>query len=99
MIIRGTTPTIKFTFNVVDPANIAAAYLTITGQTVTEKDISSMTVGEDFVSWDFTQEETLAFTPGKEVAIQLRYRTTDGKAYATRRIRETVIDVDKEGVI
>lgn len=99
MIVRGTTPTIKFTFNVIDPVDIVAAYLTITGTTKIEKGISDMTIGENYVSWDFSQEETLAMIPGKEVAIQMRYRTADGKAYATRRIRETIADVDKDGVI
>ena len=52
MIIKGTTPTIRWTFDVVNPATITTAYLTFKQgcgpdvekwETVLEKDISGMT--------------------------------------------------------
>ena len=60
-IIRGTTPTIKYTFHTVRPSDISVAYLTAKqgGVTKLEKDLTAATVGTDYLAWTLTQEETL----------------------------------------
>ena len=65
-IIRGTTPTIQFTFNYVDVDNISAAILTIKQSCVekVEKDITEATAGDKTLSWTLTQEESLSLATG-----------------------------------
>lgn len=77
-IIRATTPTIKYTFSVVDPADIITAIMTIkkSGTVVIEKELTDATVGEDNLSWTLTQAETLTVTGNAEV--MLNWVTGDG---------------------
>lgn len=65
-IIIGTTPTIKYRFRVVDVSTITTAFLTVekNGRNIVERDLTTATVGEDFLSWDLTQEETLRIGKG-----------------------------------
>ena len=98
-MVRGTTPTIKFKFSVVDPNDIVVAFLSVKQKNnVLEKDISDAVIGEDYISWDLTQAETLSFAKGA-VNIECRYRTTSGKAYKTKVLEEGVEDVQKDGEI
>lgn len=87
MIIRGTTPTIKYTFSVVDPANITTAILTIKkgGAIAIEKDLAAASVGEDSLSWTLTQAETLSVAGAAE--LMLNWLTQDG----TRGASETTM--------
>lgn len=70
-IIRGTTPTIEFTFSHISVADIATAILTIKqgGEILVEKDLTSATVGEDSLSWTLTQEECLDLKYGKSTVM------------------------------
>lgn len=60
-IVIGTTPTIKFTFNIVDPADITAAVMTIkyNGEIIIEKALADAAVGEHDISWILSQSDTL----------------------------------------
>lgn len=60
-IIRGTTPTITFTFSDISVLTIEAAYMTLKqcGDIVVEKTLSDATQGENSLSWKLTQEDTL----------------------------------------
>lgn len=60
-IIIGTTPTIIYTFSVVDVADIVTARLTIkqAGTIIIEKDLDDAVIGENSLSWTLTQTETL----------------------------------------
>ena len=100
-MIRGTTPTIRFTFNIIDPAQVTAAYLTILqgNKDVVEKDLSAATVGESFIEWTLSQENTLALSKCPTCQIQARYKTVDGKAYASRIYTVNVADILKDGEI
>ncbi len=84
-ITRGTTPTITYSFKVVDPADIEAAYLTITqaGNKVVELSLDTAEVGEHTLAWQLTQAETLLLNERFGAEIQLRYRLRDGTAHAT----------------
>lgn len=47
MIVRGTTPSIRYTFSTLNVADIIDAYLTIVqGETVIEKTLQDAEVGE-----------------------------------------------------
>lgn len=101
MIVRGTTPTVRFNFSAVDTANIVVAWLTIEqgGEEIISKDLSDATVGEGYLAWTLTQEETLAMSSKCDVSIQCRYLLNDGNAYATRIFADRPYEVIREGVI
>lgn len=65
-VIRATTPTIRYFFNTVSVADITKAYLTITKNDVVviEKELSEAVVGEDYIAWTLTQNETLSIPAG-----------------------------------
>ncbi len=89
-LTRGTTPTITYTFRVVDPAEIAVAELTIKqgGETLIERDLDTAIVvsteERKALEWTLTQAETLALETRPNAEMQLRYRLLDGSAHATR---------------
>lgn len=90
-IIKGTTPTIRYTFKVVDPSDISVAYLTIKvgNSAVIERDLTTATVEANALSWILTQVETLGIQ-GRKITTQINWRTTSGIRGASK---ETVIDV------
>lgn len=83
-IVRGTTPTITYTFDNVEVANITTALLTFKqdGSIVLQKALSDATVGEDSLSWTLTQAETLELG---ETEMMLNWVTTDGTRGVSRR--------------
>ena len=85
-IIRGTTPTIQYTFNVVSVENISAAILTIkqAGVVKVEKELSAATVGEKTLSWTLTQEESFLLKTGIS-AVMLNWLTADGTRGASKQ--------------
>lgn len=85
-IIRGTTPTIKYTFKTVDPSTITAAYLTITnGATKLEKELDTATVDAQnkTISWKLSQTETLSL--GDKVTSMLNWKLPDGTRGASHK--------------
>lgn len=60
-LVRGTTPILIYTFSEVNVSDISVAYLTIKQNNVAiiTKDLTEATVGENTISWQLTQEETL----------------------------------------
>lgn len=78
-IVKGTTPTIYYTFSTVSVQNISVAYLTIKqfGEIVVEKDISSASIRESALAWTLTQEETLLLDVGS-AKIMLNWLLSDG---------------------
>ena len=97
-IIRGTTPTIKYTVNDVEVANITSAYLTIKIDNDSthniEKELSSATVATKSISWKLTQTETLSF--GNNINIMLNWKTSDGTRGASEKTNILVSDNYKE---
>lgn len=100
MIPRGTTPTIRFAFNVIDVATIVVCYLTIQqGDLTIEKDLSEATIGGGgYLEWSLTQEETLALGDDN-IDIQIRYRLGDGRALQSKIYTVHPSMILKEGVI
>ncbi len=78
-IVIGTTPTITYTFKVVPVSSIVTAILTIKQRTgiVIEKTLADATVGENSLSWDLSQEETLLLGVRKGT-VMLNWVTADG---------------------
>ena len=101
MIIRGTTPPIRFTFSNVNPLEMTVAFLTIRqGNVVIEKDLSSASsVTDNVIEWLMTQEETLALEAGRLAQVQCRYKFESGAVGASRIYDENVYAVLKEGEI
>lgn len=100
MIARGTTPTIKYTFTEVNVTDITIAYLTVhQGSISIEHDLEDATVGDGYLEWTLSQEETLALSTKNFARIQCRYKTSDGNAYITEITEEKVYDILKEGEI
>lgn len=99
-IIRGTTPTIKYTFKKVDTANLTTAYLTIKqgSDVMVEKSISGAMRGEGYIQWVLTQEETLSLARGA-VTFMLNWKTADGTRGASEKRRINVVENDKNEVI
>ena len=99
-IIRGTTPTIKYTFKKIDVEDITTAYLTIliSGNIKIEKDISTATIENKYISWTLTQEETLSMTSNK-VTCQLNWKLSNGTRGASKKTPLLVESNTKEVVI
>lgn len=99
-IIRGTTPTIKYTFKKVDTADLTTAYLTVRqgNDIMIERDISTAEIAEGYVSWVLTQEETLSLARGA-VIFMLNWKTADGTRGASEKRRINVVENDKNEVI
>ena len=93
-IIRGTTPTLLYTFNNVNVSNITVAYLTLKTPEKIEKDLSEATVGEKSLAWTLTQAETLAF--GNSISAMINWKTADGTRGASEKVNITVEDNYKD---
>lgn len=95
---RGSTPTNTFELDIdLTAATVFVSYEQ-NGQVIVEKTGSDLTVTEDSIVLQLTQEETLRFKPG-EVLIQLRYVFPNGAADASNIIRTTAERIIKDGVI
>ena len=80
-IVIGTTPTIRYKFSIVDPADLSEAILTIKDSRKTEKlrkTLDTATVGTDSIEWTLTQEETLSLGTGSALSMMLNWLTADG---------------------
>lgn len=96
-IIRGTTPTITFTFSDIDVSTITVAIMSIkqSGSIKVEKKLANATVGEDSLSWKLTQEETLSFASNTQGTIACDWKLNDG----TRgRSNLLLFDIGEPGV-
>lgn len=100
MIIRGTTPPIRFTFTEVDPQAMTEAFLTIRqNDLLIEKGLAEAVVTEDSILWELTQGETLSLEEGWNAKVQCRYRFASGTAGASRIYEEPVYGILKDGEI
>lgn len=91
-IILGTTPTIKYSFNTVDTAEIVTAILTIKrgGTILLRKDLDEATVEEGVLSWKLAQADTIRIGAA-DAKMMLNWVTRDGTrgASAERDIKIT----------
>lgn len=98
-IIKGTTPTIIYTFNEISVANIVTAVLTIKRGTniIIEKTLAAATVGENSLSWKLSQEESLSVSGNAEM--MLNWVLGDGTRGASTMTSVTFAPNHKEEVI
>ena len=83
-VIKGTTPTIEYTFSTVQLSNMTKAIMTIKagGNIIVQKDMTTATVGQNKLSWTLTQSETLSC--GSETKVMLNWLLADGTRGATK---------------
>lgn len=95
-IIKGTTPTLVYTFNTVRIQDITTAVLTVkrSGEIKVERDLTTATVGNDKLSWTLTQAETLDVDGQAE--IMLNWKTADGVRGASDKMTVQFIANHKE---
>lgn len=105
---RGTTPTHIFEtigISLVDATEIYVTYQQPSGckcddyHVIVEKTIEDITVEEEQISLELTQEETLSFLEDVPVKVQIRAKFPDGKAVACQVMNVGAEEILKEGVI
>ena len=99
-MIRGTTPTLKFTIPF-DTDLLEEAFVTMVqnDKIIVEKRLSDCTVDKRKLSVRLTQEETLQFPAPAIAQVQLRVLTTDDVALATEPYTVKVKKLLADGVI
>lgn len=99
-IIRGTTPTIEFTFSEVDPAEIDTAIFTIKqhNEIMIERDLTTAVVGSNVISWTLTQEETLGLK-GENITAMVNWTLPSGIRGASIELEIEMLQNHKNEVI
>lgn len=110
IIRRGTTPTHTFTLPVksedveaiyVTYAQFETAVVELSGDDVSLTDVDT-DAGSDsgsVASITLSQTDTLLFNSGASAQVQVRFRSNDGTAFASQKIKIIIEDVVKDGVI
>lgn len=112
-MIRGTTPkhtfTLPFHTDIIDTVYITYRQECCYGKNIViergkdaAQGLDNCTFDGDKIIVELTQEETLAFMHGVQVAIQIRVKTTDGQTFnvlASEVIKVSVNEILKDGVI
>lgn len=99
-IVVGTTPTIKYVFSKVNVNDINIAILTISryNQVLITKTLDDATVGEDFISFILTQQETLDIGVG-EAEIMLNWVDNSGVRGTGKTAQVKFLDNDIKEVL
>ena len=99
-MIRGTTPTLEFTLPF-DVGILAEAWVTMAqkGEVVLDKQLSECQCGGNVLTVKLTQEETLSLKCNCLTEIQIRVRTVDGNALASKVMSVSPDRILKDGVI
>lgn len=99
-MIRGTTPTLEFTLPF-EVESLSALYVTFKqlGRTVVERQLKDCRYDGKVLYVDLTQDETLSFTAGHQVDMQIRAKFVSGKSVASEIMTTSVQRVLKGGVI
>ena len=99
---RGTTPTLKFK-TPYSSSLIDGGFVTFRqrGKVVIDKplDDSSVTIEDNKISVDLSQEETLSLTTVDDVDAQIRIILTTGKRAASNVVHIPVFEILKDGEI
>lgn len=79
-ITIGTTPSIRYDFKVMDPADFVQAILTIKdgNEEKIRKTLEDAQIGDGYIEFRLSQEETLSLGAGGRYEMMLNYKTTDG---------------------
>lgn len=79
-IIRGTTPTLIFTFNEIEPEDISICYLLIKQKenAIIEKTLQDSVIFNGGLSFTLTQSDTLSLSTAVPAKVVLDWKTTGG---------------------
>lgn len=101
IIIKGSTPLIRYNFNIINPAELTVCYLVIRQRDINiiEKGLEQATVAEKYIDWYLTQEEALKIDPKAEIEVQIRYKTNTGAVSASPITEVKGYEILKDGVI
>lgn len=99
---RGTSPTLTFTTPYA-AENILSGYITFEQRGAIVVDIAlndpNVTINDNSISVNLTQEQTLALTTADVCKIQIRALLIGGKAVASNIVQDTVCPILKDGEI
>lgn len=99
---RGTTCTHTFDFGFALPT-LTTLYATYyqSGAVIVEKALAAVVISADrtTVTVELSQADTLLFTADKRAQVQIRYKDSGNKAYATKKMDLVVNAVFKEGAV
>lgn len=99
---RGTTPTLTFT-TPYEAALIQSGYITFNQRSATVLDLPlsdpSVTIADESISVNLTQEQTLAMTTAAPCEAQIRAILTSGKAVASNIVCIPICAILKDGEI
>lgn len=100
-IIRGTTPTLEFTFSDVTVGSITKAILTAKQDStiMIEKDLEAATIGEKSISWTLAQEDTLKLKSGRAAEIVCDWKTDSGVRGRSNQLKVDIGEPGKNEVI
>lgn len=100
-IMQSTTPTVRFTFKVINVPDIIEAYLTIKqeGKLIAERDLNEATIEDKALAWVLTQEETLKINPQRTIDVQCKYKLIQGQVYASKKYEVLGFEILKKDVI
>lgn len=109
IIRRGTTPTHTFTLPVksedveaiyVTYAQFETAVVELSGDDVSLTDVKDAESDSGSVaSITLSQTDTLLFNGGASAEVQVRFKSNDGTAFASQKIKIIIEDVIKDGAI
>ena len=99
---RGTTPTLKFKTPYA-ASMVDGGFVTFRqrGKVVIDKSIGdeNVTIADNMISVDLSQQETLSLTTADDVDAQIRIILTTGKRAASNVVHIPVFEILKEGEI
>lgn len=100
-IIKGTTPTIQFTYSEVNVEDIATAFLVIKqdNAVIIEKPLSDANVQDSYIEWKLTQEDTLKLRVNKKAMICCDWKLLDGTRGRSHVLAEWIEGTGKNEVI
>ena len=102
-ILQGTTPSLEITINTDDflVSEVVKLELTIKHNGITIYGLEDVVVNTDNNSfiYTFTEEETLAMTPSKQIRYQLRFKLNNGRIVGTSQMTLGVADLMSKDVM
>lgn len=95
-IIKGTTPTINYSFSNINPSTFTVALLTVkrNNAVLVERDLTTATIDGMTIVWTLTQAETLSVDGKAE--IMCNWKTADGVRGASDKMTVQFIANHKE---
>lgn len=94
VIGKWTTPTITYKPSQAEVADIEEIFAVISqgGEDILTLSIESAAITEDGFEWYLTQEQTSHLTTSKMAAIQIDYKTKEGRRYTTNPKQFSVVE-------